>query len=253
MQWVVRKRWNNGDVFDLNYTWSKSIDLRSNTERVGATTGVLWNPWQPGLMRGVSDYDTTHLFSALGVYNLPVGKGKRFGSSMPAWADALLGGWQLSGIWRWSSGFPISVFQTGVWPTNWNNNNWALWNGKPVSTTRNKNMVSLDGTSGPGLFTDPEAALSAFGPEHPGGIGTRNPLRGDGVFNIDLNVAKRFVMPYNERHSVQFRWETFNLTNTVRFDVESLSLDISAAPTFGRYSRTLSQPRVMQFGLRYEF
>ncbi len=253
MQWVVRKRWNNGDVVDLNYTWSKSIDLRSNTERVGSSTGVLWNPWQPGLMKGVSDYDTTHLFSALGVYNLPVGKGKRFGSAMPGWADAIVGGWQLSGVWRWSSGFPISVFQTGVWPTNWNNNNWALWNGKPVSTTRNKNMASLDGRSGPGLFTDPEAALNAFDPEHPGGIGSRNPLRGDGVFNIDLNVAKRFVMPYSERHSVQFRWETFNLTNTARFDVDSLSLDISSAPTFGRYSYTLSQPRVMQFGLRYEF
>lgn len=253
MQWIVRKRWNNGDVVDLNYTWSKSIDLRSNTERVGSSTGVLWNPWQPGLMKGVSDYDTTHLFSALGVYNLPVGKGKRFGSAMPGWADAIVGGWQLSGIWRWSSGFPISVFETGVWPTNWNNNNWALWNGKPVKTGQYKNMKDLAGSVGPGLFADPEAALNAFDYELPGGIGTRNGLRGDGVFNIDLNVAKRFYMPYNERHSLQFRWETFNLTNTARFDVDSLSLDISAAGTFGKYSYTLSQPRVMQFGLRYEF
>lgn len=253
MQWIVRKRWNNGDVLDLNYTWSKSIDLRSNTERVGYSTGVLWNPWQPGLMKGVSDYDTTHLFSALGVYNLPVGKGKRFGSAMPGWADAILGGWQLSGIWRWSSGFPVSVFETGVWPTNWNNNNWALWNGKPVKTGQYKNMKAIAGTVGPGLFADPEAALSAFDYELPGGIGTRNGLRGDGVFNIDLNVAKRFYMPYNERHSLQFRWETFNLTNTARFDVDTLSLDISAAGTFGKYSGTLNPPRVMQFGLRYEF
>jgi hypothetical protein len=253
MQWIARKRWNNGDVLDLNYTWSKSIDLRSNTERVGAATGVLWNPWQPWLMKGVSDYDTTHLFSAIGVYNLPVGHGKRFGSGMPGWADAIVGGWQISGLWRWSSGFPISVFETGVWPTNWNNNNWALWNGKPVTTGQYKNMKAIAGTVGPGLFPDPEAALNAFDYELPGGIGTRNPLRGDGVFNIDLNVAKRFRMPYNERHSIQVRWETFNLTNTARFDVDSLSLDISAAGTFGKYSSTLNQPRIMQFGLRYEF
>jgi hypothetical protein len=249
----VRKRFTNGDSIDVNYTFSKSIDLRSNTERVGSSTGVLWNPWQPGLMKGVSDYDNTHLLSSFAVYNLPIGKNKRFGGGMNSFADAIIGGWQLSGIMRMSSGFPISVFETGLWPTNWNNNNWALWTGKPVTTGRNKNMTSIAGSNGPGLFTNPEEALSAFDYELPGGIGTRNGLRGDGVFNIDLNVAKNFTMPYNEKHRLQFRWETFNLTNTVRFDVNSLSLDISSAGTFGKYSSTLGAPRVMQFGLRYEF
>ena len=155
-QLSVRKSFTNGDTFDINYTWSKSIDLRSNTERVGSTTGVLWNPWQPGLMRGVSDYDNTHLFNMLGVYNLPFGRGKKYGSTMNRVADAFVGGWQLSGIWRWSSGFPISVFETGVWPTNWNNNNWARWTGTPVQTQH-----------GPNMFADPEAAMSAFDYELP--------------------------------------------------------------------------------------
>jgi hypothetical protein len=238
----VRKRFSNGDTMDFNYTLSKSIDLRSNTERVGSSTGVLWNPWQPGLMKGVSDYDTTHLFSALGVYNLPVGHGKRFGSNMPGFANAILGGWQISGVFRWSSGFPVSVFETGVWPTNWNNNNWARWTGKPVSTQH-----------GPNMFADPDAAMSAFDYELPGGIGTRNGLRGDGVFNIDTNLSKRFVMPWNEKHSLQLRWETFNLTNSTRFDVSTASLDISVGGTFGQYVDLLSSPRVMQFGLRFEF
>ncbi len=250
----VRKRFSNGDTIDMNYTLSKSIDLRSNTERVGYSTGVLWNPWQPGLMKGVSDYDTTHLFSMMSVYSLPVGRDKRFGSGMDPVTNAILGGWQISGIWRMSSGFPISVYETGLWPTNWNNNNWAVWNGTPVTAKTNKNMASSSGTSGPGMFTDPEAALAAFDYELPGGIGTRNPLRGDGIFNIDLNVAKRFTMPFNEKHSLQIRWETFNLTNTTRFDVGADTImDISSADTFGRYSGTLSTPRVMQFGLRYEF
>jgi hypothetical protein len=238
----VRKRFSNGDTMDFNYTLSKSIDLRSNTERVGSSTGVLWNPWQPGLMKGVSDYDNTHLFSMLGVYNLPVGHGKRFGSNLPGFANAILGGWQISGVFRWSSGFPVSVFETGVWPTNWNNNNWARWTGKPVSTQHGSNM-----------FADPDAAMSAFDYELPGGIGTRNGIRGDGVFNIDTNLSKRFVMPWNEKHSLQFRWETFNLTNSTRFDVSTASLDISVGGTFGQYSDLLSSPRVMQFGLRFEF
>ncbi|MGC4049387.1 MAG: carboxypeptidase-like regulatory domain-containing protein [Paludibaculum sp.] len=238
----VRKRFNNGDVIDVNYTFSKSIDLRSNTERAGSSTGVLWNPWQPGLMKGVSDYDNTHLLNMLAVYNLPVGRGKKYSTDIPRWADAIIGGWQLSGVWRWSSGFPISVFETGVWPTNWNNNNWARWTGAPVKTQHGENM-----------FADPDKAMAAFDYELPGGIGTRNGLRGDGIFNIDLNLSKRFLMPFNEKHSLQFRWETFNLTNTTKFDVNSASLDISVAGTFGAYSAQLTQPRVMQFGLRYEF
>ncbi len=249
----VRKRFGNGDLLDFNYTYSKSMDLRSNTERVGYSTGVLWNPWNPGSMKGVSDYDTTHLFSMMSVYNLPFGRSQKFGHSMPKWLDAVVGGWQVSGIWRWSSGFPISVFETGLWPTNWNNNNWAIWNGTKLETKTNKNMTSLSGESGPGMFKDPEAALAAFDYEMPGGIGSRNILRGDGIFNIDLNLAKRFVMPYNEKHSLQIRWETFNLTNSARFDVDSLSLDISTSGNFGLYSYMLNDPRVMQFGLRYEF
>ena len=103
------------------------------------------------------------------------------------------------------------------------------------------------------MFADPASSIAAFDYEMPGGVGTRNPIRGDGIFNIDSNVSKRILMPYSDKHSIQIRWETFNLTNTTRFDVNSASLDISVGGTFGRYSSTLSNARVMQFGLRYEF
>ncbi len=250
-QLTVGKRFANGDTVQANYTFSKSVDLRSNTERAGYSTGVIWNPWQPGLHKGVSDYDNTHLFNLLGVYSLPFGKGKRFAGGVGRTADLIIGGWQLAGAWRWSSGFPISVYSTGVWPTNWNNNNWALWNGKPVQTGHIDNAPSIDGKGGPNIFSNPEAALDAFEPEYPGGIGTRNPIRGDGVFNIDTNVAKRFNI--KEGHSLQFRWEVFNLTNTSHFDVNSASLDIAVTGTFGKYGSVLNEARVMQFGLRYEF
>ena len=57
----------------------------------------------------------------------------------------------------------------------------------------------------------------------------RNNLRGDGIFNIDMGLDKRWKMPYNEKHSIQFRWEVFNVTNSVRFDVQSLSLALDNA------------------------
>lgn len=253
-QVTVRKRFSGGDSIDANYTLSKSIDLRSLTETYPtSSSGVLWNPWQPGLMKGVSDYDTTHILTMNGVYSLPVGRGKRYGGGISRAVDALVGGWQLAGGWRWSSGFPISVFSTGVWPTNWNNHNWALWNGTPVVTRQTKNAPAIAGQGGPNMFPDPRVAIKAFGPEYPGGIGTRNPLRGDGVFNIDTSVSKRFQMPYHEKHSLQFRWEVFNLTNTTVFDVDDVSLDVAVPGTFGKYTSTLSGARIMQFGLRYEF
>ena len=86
-----------------------------------------------------------------------------------------------------------------------------------------------------------------------GSSGSRNSLRGDGMFIINTGVGKRFIMPYNEGHSIQFRWETFNMTNSVRFDPRSLSLSLTSVGSFGKYTNTLTSPRQMQFGLRYEF
>jgi hypothetical protein len=250
-QFTLNKRFGTGGSMNLNYTFSKSIDIRSSNERAGYSTGVVWNPWFPGLSRGVSDYDNTHLFNALGTYNLPFGKGQKFLGSAHGVVEALLGGWELSGVWRWSSGFPVSVYETGVWPTNWNNNVWASWTGKPIAVAQTKNAKGL---GGPNMFPDPNTAIDAFQYIMPGEIGNRNPLRGDGIFNIDSNLSKRFVMPYLDgKHSLQIRWETFNLTNTAKFDAYTASVDISVGGTFGKYTDLLTQPRVMQFGMRYEF
>ena len=107
---------------------------------------------------------------------------------------------------------------------------------------------------------DPESVLpthsltsfTAFRSTRPGLVGTRNNLRGDGVLELDLGLGKDFRMPW-EGHKLQFRWEVFNVTNTARFDPQSLNLSITDSLTFGSYTGTLTPPRVMQFGLRYEF
>jgi hypothetical protein len=252
-QITVTKHFGDGGYLNFNYTLSKSMDIRSSTERRGYTTGVIWNPWFPNLSRGVSDYDTTHLFNALGAYSLPVGKGKHFLTDAHGIAEAVLGGWQISGAWRWTSGFPASVYETGVWPTNWNNNVWASWNLNKFAIGQSKNAPGIAGGSGPNMFPNPQQGLDAFQYVMPGEIGNRNPVRGDGIFNIDTALTKRFIMPYSEKHSLQFRWEVFNLTNTAKFDPYTASLDISDSGTFGKYTDQLTSPRVMQFGLRYEF
>jgi hypothetical protein len=71
---------------------------------------------------------------------------------------------------------------------------------------------------------------------------------------MDMGLAKRWFMPWSEHQSLQFRWEVFNVFNVVRFDPLSVNatVDYSGA-TFGQYTRLSTNPRVMQFALRYEF
>lgn len=252
-QYNIRKTWNNGDLVDFNYTLSKSIDLGSSAERVTTTAGVIINPWSRDQFRAVSDFDTRHLFTAATVYNLPIGRGKRWGTNFNGVADAFLGGWQLGGIWRQSSGFPTDVLNGRFWPTNWNITGLATAV-KPVGESGSyKNAPAIIGDPGPNIFPNPSQAIDSFDFTLPGQSGTRNILRGDGFFQIDANLAKRFTMPWAEGHSVQFRAEAFNLTNTVRFDVWDVNLNMGNRGSFGRYQSQLGGPRVMQFGLRYDF
>jgi hypothetical protein len=107
---------------------------------------------------------------------------------------------------------------------------------------------------GPNLWQNPSAALAAFSLTLAGQSGTRNTIRGDGFFDIDTGVGKSFTMPYSESHRLQFRWETFNLTNSVRFDPNlGIGLSLTSSSTFGNLTRQLGSPREMQFALRYSF
>jgi len=255
-QMTVRKRFRNNDQVEFNYTFGKSIDLGSAAEDAAPNrnASVIITPYTRRQHRAVSDYDTTHIFNANWVYNIPVGKGRRFGSGINSALDAVLGGWQLSGIYRQSSGFPTSVGNGRFWPTNYNlTGNATQIASVNVGTNKNAPRPTAGGQSGPNLFQDPSVAIAAFTNTLPGQLGNRNVLRGDGIFNVDTGLGKTFKMPYRESHTVQFRWEVFNLTNSVRFDPFNITLDLGNASAFGRYSGTLVGPRVMQFALRYEF
>lgn len=245
---TLRKRFSDGVQFDFNYTLSKCIDLGSTRESDGSNSGLIQNPWNPGQMRAVCDYDVTNMVSAFAVAQLPFGRGHVLGGHVNRFVNGVIGGWQLSSIWRQSSALPIGVNNGGYWPTNWNFPPYATQLGTvQEGTTKNSS------SGGPNIFPDPTAAFSAFGLTFPGQSGSRNTIRGDGFFTIDAALSKRFVMPYNEHHSFQIRAEAFNLTNTVRFDVNQLSLSLSNSVSFGKYSGILNSPRVLQFAGRYEF
>jgi hypothetical protein len=258
MQWTIRKRFSAGLQFDFNYTWSKSIDLASTTEG-GTFTGFVINTFNPSQMRGVSSYDVTHSVNANFVYELPFGRGRHFGNHMNRALDAIVGGWVITGVYRQTSGLPFTVTNGQRWPTNWNLGGNATPNGQPIpAVVSTKNATGVTG-GGPNLWLNPNDAFAAFREDFPGESGGRTQFRGQGLFNIDSGLYKRFTMPWSEHHILTFRWESYNLTNTVRFDPtggagsgNSASNTLSAS-NFGRLTTLLGGPRQMQFALRYQW
>ena len=266
MQVSLRKAFSQGFQFHLNYTLSKSMDLvsvgarRGVGERFGQIPGdTYWsafsviNSWDREAQRAVSDFDMRHQWNANWVAELPIGQGKALLPDLGPAGQAVLGGWQISGLMRLTSGLPLSVLNGLAWPTCYCYQHFA----EPVSAipeqTNTKNARLIGGGSGPNVFSDPAAALASFRQVLPGEVGQRNNLRGDGIFSIDMAIGKRFPLPF-EGQSIQFRAEAFNLTNSVRFNADVWeTLSFVFPGSFGNYSSVMIPPRVMQFGLRYEF
>ncbi len=251
LQWTLRKRFSQGFQFDLNYTLSKSIDLVSfSQEQTGggsagnSSLGVVINNWDRNQQRGVSDFDLRHQLNADRVLELPFGRGKPLLSNRGGVVEAFLGGWQVSGLLRHTSGFPLSVAGPFAWPTNWCCDHAATAIATLPAQTSNKNAVGVGGNAGPNVFDDPAAALDASRAAPIGESGQRNILRGDGLFSIDLGLAKRIALPW-ESHSLQFRTEAFNLTNSVSFEGNRQTMRLWDPSGFGRYSSTLVPPRVL--------
>ena len=252
-QFSLRHKMSHGVQFDFNYTYSKSIDLASDAERVGTIGGnaaQIQNAWSPYQFRAPSDFDATHQITANWVADLPFGRGRAFGKDANKALDALIGGWQLSGLTRWASGFPFYVTNGYQWPTDWDLSGNAYQTG-PVKTGTFHSPTDPSIVS---AFSTFDAAQGSFREPFPGEAGQRNNLRGPGYFSMDMGLAKRWLMPWSEGQSLQFRWEVFNVFNAVRFDPLSVNavMDYSGS-TFGQYTRLSTNPRVMQFALRYEF
>lgn len=251
MQWTVRKRFTGGLTLDFNFTYGKSMDYGSSPESGGSYAGLIQNAWARNQQWAVSDYDATFIGNFFAVWEVPVGHGRHFLSGSSRVVDALLGGWQIAPTYQQTSGTPVSVNNGRNWPTDWNLSPNAQQLG-PIHTAPTKNATAVAGTGGPNLFPDPNVALGLYTFDAPDTSGTRNVLRSMGPFAINLGVSKNFRLftKGDNPHQLQFRWESFNLTNSARFTTTSLSLGNSG--TFGKYSADAG-PRQMQFALKYFF
>jgi hypothetical protein len=262
MVMTLRKRYSHGVQFDLNYTLSDSKDTGSQVERGsafgnfgnGGYTGFLLNSFEPDLQYGTSDFDVRHQVNFNWIWDLPFGQGKKFGGGVNGVLNQVIGEWSISGLTRWTSGFPFNVQNCrSCWPTNWNlqGNAMLVDPAKLPETETTRNAV--DGRPSP--FANATEALKYFRFAMPGEVGLRNVLRGDGYFTLDASLSKAFHLFADNR--LRFRWDIFNVTNTPKFDVGNVTM-IPDRSGFGRYNGTLAAcdgqaGRCMQFAVRYEY
>lgn len=249
----IRQRFRNSLTLDFNYTFSKSMDDVSGLQTDAPFTPFILNALNIQQQRAVSDFDVRHVINMNSIWQLPVGHGHKFLGSSPGVVNAILGGWQLSTIFRWNSGLPVEApLDFGGWPTNWNRRNY---------TTRIRDVQSEPTFTGvsPNLFANPQAAFQSFRSGRPGERGDRNVFRYPGFVTLDVGLGKSWSMPWSEGHKLQFRTEAFNITNTQRLtavDGFTQGLDPfkrTANATFGNLTAIQGSPRVIQFAMRYSF
>lgn len=257
----VRQRFK-GLTWDLNYTFSKSLDDASGVQTSGVFgAAFIHNALRAEDNRSVSDFDIRHIVNFNSVLELPFGRGRSYLSNLPKYADFFLGGWQMSSVFRYNTGAPITdgFVDTAGWPTNWNIRSYVTRT-RAVSTSPNLlSGTNSDGVVGvPNLFADPVAAYQSFRTAAPGETGDRNVLRYPGYMALDVGLAKSFQMPWNENHRVQFRAEAFNIANTQRFTAADTIFGLdpyrdTPQNTFGNFTAIQGEPRILQFALRYAF
>jgi len=240
---TIRRAFTNGVSFDMNYTWSHSIDNASAAEGAAGQDGaVIQNIFAPGEFRGSSDFDIRQQVNANVVYELPFGHGKHFFHSVPGWLNQAIGGWQASTIMRYSTGLPSVIQGNYTWNTNYWQNSLAI----PTASFQEKQ--GFDQLGNPSLFAN-TSAYNDFADQYPGQTGSRALLRLAPMINFDIALAKSFQLPW-EGHRIQFRAEAYNAFNNVVFTNPSVALYNPS--TFGEYQSTMP-PREVQFALRYEF
>jgi hypothetical protein len=220
------------------YTWAKSLDTKSAAAGIG---GQAFNGWQgflnnhdPKRDRGRSDFDVDHRLVASFVYDLPIGRGKRFGGNLHPVVDGVIGGWQVNGIATFQKGFPLTI--------------QAADSGGILDTfgTNRANLVGDPGSGAKGTVNS-WFNTSAFAQPGPGVFGdsSRNILRAPGINNFDLSLFKNFAV--TERMRFQFRVESFNAFNHTQFRGVQTNL---TSPQFGQVTST-RDARINQLGLKF--
>jgi hypothetical protein len=246
----------------IGYTYSRNFDS-GLTDGLATNPGALYFPL-PGskaLDWGLSQLNLNNSFTASVVYDLPFGRGKKFGSDWSGAANAIAGNWQVNLIERATSGFPLFVVDSAD-----ESGTYFSYNG---NTLQRPNQVGDPNRPGnEGGFTGCPTRIHtlqnwfnpcAFAQAPLGELGsaTRAPVYGPRYVNTDFSVFKNFPLSFREGMNLQFRAEFFNLLNHAQFYLNGYAdtgeQDINTPSSFGVVNNTVNNPRLIQFALRLNF
>ncbi len=233
----------NGLYALIGYTYARNFDTGFN-DGLGTGAGSTYWPL-PGTKKadwGLSALNVNHTFTASVIYDLPFGKGKRFGSSWSGPVNVALGNWEVDVIERVLSGFPVFVI--------------ASTNNSGVNLTNNGNNFNRPDQICKASSSHPTANAwfnaSCFADAASGELGNsvRAPVYGPRFVNTDFSAVKHFRLPFREGMGLDFRAEFFNVFNHTILGVPASDVD---SPGFGAISQTAHDQREVQFALKLKF
>ncbi len=252
LQLQLTKRMGKGLAAQASYSYSKA---RGNLDTQYAAFGESWD-----INGGVQDiynlkaeanaplsFDQRHILKGYIQYALPVGKGRRFLGNSPGWANAILGGWDITCIYKYNTGIPLGVSPQVNYP-GWEGQVYADWNqsvglSRKFDTSRFNPAVTNDPTN---LYFDRSAFSNPTNHRLGNGMRRYDQLRGFGWSNEDIGLLKYWH--FGERANLQFRAEILNLFNRHHFADPATAL--GNVNTFGFITGMTGSPRNIQLGLR---
>lgn len=230
LQVSANKRFSKGLQMQLAYTWAKNLDDGLSHQ----------DSYNIRADRALTSIDVAHRAVIAGVFELPVGRGRRWGTNWTKPMDLLLGGWQFNGITTLSTGTPLGISASnsaGIFNQAIRANNNGT-SGKLTGPVQDRLTAYFDKS----VFSQPTAfTFGNMGPQLPD-------IRNDGMYNWDLSVFKNFRA--TERVNLQLRAEALNAFNTPRFGNPNTSVTSSS---FGVITSQANAPRQIQFGLKVLF
>jgi len=229
LQVKLNRRFSNGFLMNTSYAFGKSIDYSGYNE-LGFVD-----------YKGLTKYNRQNIFTYSATYELPFGTGKKMASS--GVGKALLGGWQINGLWTWESGLPLLFAASSTSLNAPGNTQWP----EQVAP------VQILGHVSPGYWFTPSSFVNAPA----GTIGNvgRNILHGPRLFAINASIFRRFDL--TERFKLEFRAESFNVTNTKEPDSPDTTLGDAAfgqvTTAHGNQAVQTNPNRLYQGSLRLTF
>ena len=253
LMWSLNRRSTNGIATNMQYTFATSRGTSGGSNEANTAANSARTLEQFDYEDGYNNFDVRHTFNVSLLYSLPFGRGRKFGNDASPMAQALLGGWEVGGIYNARAGIPINVLvtrpdilyrdsATGLFYTGPAAGRVAVINtprGGPSRNVRRPDLVpGVDPFIKDGglIYLNP----AAFAAPQPGTYGNmeRNSVHGPNFHQMDFFFAKQFST--GARSNVEFRLEVFNMFNTVNFSNPSgtLTAAIPASSGPGEHAST---------------